>query len=76
MIHREKYVIIVTTLYSAFNRLLKNEYIESFYKDVTYGRKRTYYRIKEKENKYFQDKCLEWQITKEVINRFIKEGEI
>ncbi|KMK77520.1 PadR family transcriptional regulator [Alkalihalobacillus pseudalcaliphilus] len=67
-----KYVIKETTLYSAFNRLLKNEYIESFHKDETHGKKRTYYRITEKGRRYYQDKCLEWEITKEVINRFIQ----
>lgn len=72
----EKYVIKETTLYSAFNRLLKNEYIESFHKDETHGKKRTYYRITEKGKQYYHDKCVEWELTKEVINRFVKGGEL
>ncbi|SER37323.1 DNA-binding transcriptional regulator, PadR family [Gracilibacillus ureilyticus] len=69
----EKYVIKETTLYSAFNRLMKNGYIESFHKEQTYGKKRTYYKITESGLLYYQEKCREWELTKEVINRFIKE---
>lgn len=69
----EKYVIKETTLYSAFNRLLKNGYIDSFYKDETFGKRRTYYRITEAGRQYYQEKCREWAVTKDVINRFIKE---
>lgn len=70
----EKYIIKETTLYSAFNRLEKNGYIESFYKDQTFGKRRTYYRITEAGINYYKEKCEEWKLTKEVINRFIKEG--
>lgn len=69
-----KYIIKETTLYSAFNRLLKNGYIESFYKDETFGKRRTYYKITEAGRRYYEEKCREWDVTKEVINRFIKEG--
>ncbi|MDP5276455.1 PadR family transcriptional regulator [Chengkuizengella axinellae] len=69
----EKYIIKETTLYSAFNRLMKNGYIESFYKDETHGKRRTYYRITQAGKNYYKEKCTEWDITKQVINRFIKE---
>ncbi|MRH41365.1 PadR family transcriptional regulator [Aquibacillus halophilus] len=69
----EKYVIKETTLYSAFNRLMKNNYIESFYKDETFGKRRTYYRITQAGIDYYKEKCKEWELTKEVINRFVKE---
>lgn len=69
----EKYTIKETTLYSAFNRLLKNGYIESFYKDETFGKRRTYYKITEAGINYYKEKCQEWELTKEVINRFIRE---
>ncbi len=68
-----KYIIKETTLYSAFNRLQKKGYIESFYKDETFGKRRTYYRITEAGVNYYYEKCQEWEVTKEVINRFIKE---
>ncbi|SHN23384.1 PadR family transcriptional regulator [Gracilibacillus kekensis] len=66
-----KYVIKETTLYSAFNRLLKKGYIESFHKEQTFGKKRTYYNITETGLLYYQEKCREWELTKEVINQFI-----
>ncbi|KAB8137993.1 PadR family transcriptional regulator [Gracilibacillus oryzae] len=69
----EKYVIKETTLYSAFNRLMKNGYIESFHQKQTHGKKRTYYKITGLGLQYYQEKCQEWKLTKEVINRFIKE---
>lgn len=72
-ITEEKYIIKETTLYSAFTRLEKNGYIESFYDDETSGKRRTYYRITESGRTYYQEKCTEWNITKEVIEKFIKE---
>ncbi|WP_413377298.1 PadR family transcriptional regulator [Alkalihalobacillus sp. 1P02AB] len=70
----DKYVIKETTLYSAFNRLLKNGYIESFHKEETFGKRRTYYKITKAGLSYYEEKCQEWELTKEVINRFIREG--
>jgi PadR family transcriptional regulator PadR len=35
------------------------------------GKKRTYYRITDEGRKYYQEKCEEWQLTKEVIENFI-----
>ncbi len=67
----EKYVIKETTLYSAFTRLEKNGYIESFFGNETNGKRRTYYRITESGREYYRTKCEEWQITKEVIEKFI-----
>ncbi len=68
----EKYVIKETTLYSAFNRLEKNGYIESFYGEETFGKRRTYYRITPAGRAYYHEKCEEWNLTKDVINRFIR----
>lgn len=70
----EKYVMKETTLYSAFNRLKKNGYIESYSSDETFGKKRTYFKITISGRAYYKEKCQEWALTKEVINRFIKEG--
>ena len=70
----EKYVIKETTLYSAFTRMEKNGYIESFNdEDLSNGKRRTYYRIKEAGRQYYKDKCEEWKLTKEVVEKFIKE---
>jgi len=74
-----KYIIKETTLYSAFNRMEKNGYIESFEAEpdsTGNGKKRTYYRITEAGRQYYQEKCEEWDLTKEVIEKFIiKQGE-
>ncbi len=70
----EKYIIKETTLYSAFSRLIKNNYINSYYKEGEYGKRRTYYTITAEGRKYYQEKCQEWAVTQEVINLFIKEG--
>lgn len=69
----EKYIIKETTLYSAFKRMESNGYIEMFSGSETYGKPRTYYRITESGKKYYTEKCEEWAITKEVIEKFIVE---
>ncbi len=72
-ISNEKYIIKETTLYSAFNRLKKKGYVESFSGSETQGRPRTYYKVTDKGRMYYKEKCKEWQITKVVIDKFIKE---
>ena len=64
-----------TTLYSAFTRMEKNGYIESFVAEPDSsgnGKKRTYYRITDRGKEYYKTKCEEWEITKEVIQKFIR----
>lgn len=68
-----KYVMKETTLYSAFARMEKNGYIEAFYRDESFGKRRTYYRITERGLVYYREKCEEWKVTQEVVNIFIKE---
>lgn len=68
----EKYIIKETTLYSAFTRLEKNGYIESFYGNESGGKRRTYYQITESGRNYYYEKCEEWQLTKEVVEKFIR----
>ena len=75
-ISEEKYVIKETTLYSAFTRMEKNGFIESFVANPDpegNGKKRTYYRITDKGKEYYLDKCDEWELTKEVVERFIQK---
>ncbi|MCQ2494824.1 MAG: PadR family transcriptional regulator [Lachnospiraceae bacterium] len=69
-----KYIIKETTLYSAFSRMEKNGYIESFVMETgDGGKKRTYYRITEPGRAYYNEKCEEWLLTKEVVEKFIYE---
>jgi PadR family transcriptional regulator PadR len=75
LLTEEKYVIKETTLYSAFTRMEKNGYIESFIADQNAegnGKKRTYYRITDSGRSYYDEKCREWLLTKEVVERFIR----
>jgi PadR family transcriptional regulator PadR len=72
-ISEERYIIKETTLYSAFNRLEKQAYIESYSAVGKHGRQRTYYRITEKGRAYYREKCEEWILIKKVIEKFVKE---
>lgn len=72
----EKYVIKETTLYSAFTRMERNGYIESFSNaDNAAGKRRTYYRITDAGRAYYREKCAEWRLTQEVVGKFIKNEE-
>ena len=72
MMSEDKYIIKETTLYSAFTRMEKNGFIESFVdEDLAGGKKRTYYRITQAGREYYRAKCEEWTLTKEVIEKFI-----
>ena len=75
-ISEEKYVIKETTLYSAFTRMEKNGYIESFYDDNNAtGKRRTYYRITDAGRAYYHTKREEWNLTQEVVSKFILREE-
>lgn len=69
-ISNEKYIIKETTLYSAFTRLEKNGYISSYYGKETNGKRRTYYHITDTGKQYYLEKCDEWNLVKEVVDKF------
>lgn len=71
-ITEERYIMKETTLYSAFTRLEKNGYITSYYGNATQGKRRTYYKITEAGKAYYRGKCAEWELTKDVVNNFIR----
>lgn len=71
LLTNEKYVMKETTLYSAFKRMESNGLIESYPGNETNGKPRTYYRITGKGRSYYREKCEEWKITQEVIEKFI-----
>ncbi len=72
-ISQGKYMIKETTLYSAFTRMEKNGYIQSFYQTAENGKRRTYYQITEEGMKYYQQKYEEWDLTREVVQHFMKK---
>ena len=63
-----------TTLYSAVSRMEKHGYIRSYSDTGENGKKRTYYRITDEGRNYYLEKCSEWDLTKEVIDRFISDN--
>lgn len=67
------YNIKETTLYSTFNRLEKKGLIVSYYGDETFGKRRTYYKITNAGSEFYKEKCIEWNLTKKVINKFTRE---
>ena len=69
------YLIKETTLYSAFARLQKKDFIVPYHGEETNGRKRTYYKITDLGLQYYLEKCDEWKLTQEVINVFIEKGD-
>ena len=71
----EKYIIKETTLYSAFSRMEKNGYVTSFQSSEENGKKRTYYQITDAGRTYYREKCQKWNLSKDVIDRFIYKGE-
>ena len=68
-----QYVIKETTLYSAMRRLEQAGALESFAGEQTQGRPRTYYRITPEGRELYNDKCMEWHTTVEVVGRFIRK---
>ena len=72
---QEKYIIKETTLYSAFTRLEKNGYIRAF-EDSSSGKKRTYYAITDLGREYYREKCKEWVLTQDVVEKFIMKGDV
>lgn len=70
---QEVYVIKETTLYSTFTRLEKQGYIRSYPGSITHGKKRTYYAITPSGEAYLKEKEEEWQLTKKVVDYFLKE---
>lgn len=66
-----QYIIKETTMYSAFTRLKKNGYVESYPGEVSQGKRRTYYRITDKGKEYLEEKQGEWAVTKRVVDQLV-----
>lgn len=66
-----KYIIKETTLYSAFTRMESKKLITSYSGESETGKKRTYYRITDQGEFYYRERVDEWNLTKDVIEKFI-----
>ena len=71
-ISKEQYSIKETTLYSAFTRLEKMATLNHFRRSNAW-QKRTYYQITHAGERYLEEKLLEWEVTKDVVEAFVKE---
>ena len=60
------------TVAKAYAEMEKNGYVESYSQNADNGKKRTYYKITERGKNYYHEKCLEWYLTKEVVENFIR----
>lgn len=69
------YVMKETTLYSAFNRLEKKEWIQSYSSSESFGKPRTYYYITQAGMDAYLDKLVEWEAVKHVLDSIIKKEE-
>ena len=58
-------------MYSAFTRLEKAGYIESYEGSKTNGKKRVYYHITEEGISHYTAKCREWIEVKELVDKFV-----
>ncbi|EAO52883.1 Transcriptional regulator, PadR family [Bacillus thuringiensis serovar israelensis ATCC 35646] len=67
-----QYELKEATLYTAFRRLEKEDYISSYWGDETQGGRRKYYRITESGMSFYENSKKEWNIAKEIIDRLIK----
>ena len=69
------YTMKETTLYSAFSRLEKLAYLRSYPGSYSGGRERTYYSLTDAGRGYYRQKCIEWDMTQELISKFVREDE-
>ena len=74
-ISEDRYTIKETTLYSAFSRLEKGGHLHPYPGSYSGGRERTYYRLTEDGRRYYGQKCVEWELTKGLITKFILKEE-
>jgi len=69
------YTMKETTLYSAFSRLEKLQHLRSYPGSYSGGRERTYYTLTEAGRQYYRQKCVEWELTQDLITKFILTEE-
>ena len=70
-----RYAMKETTLYSAINRLERQGLVQSYAGDETQGKPRTYYRLTDAGVEHLQEKCAEWELTKQLLSVFIEDGK-
>src|SRR5690606_40677036 len=69
----EQYVVKEATLYSSYRRLEKDGLILAYWGDETQGGRRKYYKITEKGKEQYKQNKLDWEFTKQILNRLLEE---
>ena len=67
-----RYELKEATLYTAFKRLEESGYISSYWGDEESGARRRYYTITNRGKKRYEEVLLEWNDTKEIIDKLVK----
>lgn len=68
-----EYELSEATLYTAFRRLEKEGYIESYWGNENSGARRRYYRITEKGKQLYDSNLEEWESSYRMIERLIRK---
>lgn len=72
----EQFELKEGTLYLSLKRLEKNEWISSYWGDEQGpGGRRKYYKLTSLGREGFEEKRLEWQFVKNLIDSFLEGGE-
>ena len=73
---KEQFELKEGTLYLSLKRLEKNKWIESYWGDEQGpGGRRKYYKLTSLGEKGFEEKRLEWEFVKKIIDSFLEGGE-
>jgi PadR family transcriptional regulator PadR len=72
----ETFEIKEGTMYVVLKRLENNGFIESYWDDsVSGGGRRRYHHITDKGKKYLENTKSEWKFFKNILDKFLGEGE-
>lgn len=72
----EQFELKEGTLYLAFKRLEKGEFIESYWGDENIGGRRKYYRLMPTGKCHIESKKVQWQEIKKMIDTFLERVDI
>ncbi|MGM9940832.1 MAG: PadR family transcriptional regulator [Bulleidia sp.] len=68
-----EYELSEATLYTAFRRLEKDGYIESYWGNENSGARRRYYRITDKGKQLYDRNLKEWEASYSMIERLVRK---
>jgi len=66
-----RFMLTEATLYTAFKRLEKADFITSYWQEGNNNVKRKYYSITSLGKQYLKEHCENWQAASEIINKFL-----